>query len=273
MMDTIYLFFLLAFSGAFAVSSDIAIDIPKAFAFFFFHMLSRQEVDAPMEEMAPVVKAPIAYHLKYMDEFKVLEAGDAEASATNLVNCFVIEYTPLGNVAMAYDSNRESFVYYSDHIIPYRFLEVVARKYALTFHCKHLVVDLEEELKKVDKTLSVDATTSEKEDTPPEDATSSSGSLVEEKSEGDTSPPKRDVFAKFKTYNKSKSGPAPSNPKEQTNMAPPSDAVVAEKSNRYTCDGRFSSFMLLKIPAKKDVDERYTMTFADFKKMQKKNLL
>ena len=43
-----------------------------------------------------------------------------------LDNCYVIEKTPQGNVLMIYDNLRESFKYYSDSTIPYRYLEVVA---------------------------------------------------------------------------------------------------------------------------------------------------
>ena len=35
-----------------------------------------------------------------------------------LENCYVIEFTPLGNVLMKYDKNKESFKFYSDNIIP-----------------------------------------------------------------------------------------------------------------------------------------------------------
>jgi hypothetical protein len=64
-----------------------------------------------------------------------------------LQNCFVIEYTPLGNVLMLYDKKHESFKYYSDNAIPYRYLEVVARKYVKQFSCRPIFVDMEEELK------------------------------------------------------------------------------------------------------------------------------
>ena len=61
-------------------------------------------------------------------------------------NCYVIEKTPIGNVLMIYEKNRESFKYYSDSNIPYRYLEVVARKYVKLFGCRPIFVDMEEEL-------------------------------------------------------------------------------------------------------------------------------
>ena len=47
---------------------------------------------------------------------------------------FVMEMTPVGNVIMQYDGKKESFVYYSDNIVPFRFLETVSRKYMTTFN-------------------------------------------------------------------------------------------------------------------------------------------
>ena len=51
---------------------------------------------------------------------------------------YIIEYTPLGNVIMSYDSQNNSFKYYSDKIIPNNFLEVVSRKYVITNFTKIL---------------------------------------------------------------------------------------------------------------------------------------
>ena len=50
-----------------------------------------------------------------------------------LKNCYVIEKTPIGNVLMIYEKDRESFKYYSDCNIPYRYLEVIGRKYVKLF--------------------------------------------------------------------------------------------------------------------------------------------
>lgn len=44
--------------------------------------------------------------------------------------------------------------------------------------------------------------------------------------------------------------------------------ILKDKSNRYTCEGRFSNFAVLKKVDKKTLDKRLTMTFAEFKKMQ-----
>jgi len=63
-----------------------------------------------------------------------------------LKNNFVIENTPLGNVLMVYDNERGTFKFYSDNTVPYRYLEVVGRKYVKQFNCRPIFVDMEEEL-------------------------------------------------------------------------------------------------------------------------------
>ena len=58
--------------------------------------------------------------------------------------------TPAGPVLMAYDDPY--FMYYakSGSIIPYRFLDVVARKFVLDFDCLEIYNKLEEEKKEED---------------------------------------------------------------------------------------------------------------------------
>ena len=57
----------------------------------------------------------------------------------------VIENTPLGNVFMKYDSENESFDYWSDYKeISFKYLETVARKYVHMFRCADLYIGDEE---------------------------------------------------------------------------------------------------------------------------------
>lgn len=64
-------------------------------------------------------------------------------------NNSVMEYTPKGNVIMRYNHKEEVFEYYSDHEIPYSYLEVVARKYVKTFECGYLYINMNEHIEKV----------------------------------------------------------------------------------------------------------------------------
>jgi hypothetical protein len=51
-----------------------------------------------------------------------------------------MEMTPVGNVIMQYNLTKELFVYYSDNMVPFRYLETVARKYVCIFDCKELYI-------------------------------------------------------------------------------------------------------------------------------------
>jgi hypothetical protein len=55
-------------------------------------------------------------------------------------HAFVLENCPVGNVLMKYDSKKLSFEYYSDRVVPFRFLETIARKYAHNFHCADIYI-------------------------------------------------------------------------------------------------------------------------------------
>lgn len=65
----------------------------------------------------------------------------------NLKYSFVMEHTPIGNVLMYYDSVKEAFEYYSDNVVPYRYLDTVCRKYVIMNACRLLYVDISQELK------------------------------------------------------------------------------------------------------------------------------
>jgi hypothetical protein len=177
-----------------------------------------------------------------------------------LVNNFIMEKTPSGNVIMYYNNKRGSFEFYSDNTIPYRYLETVSRKYVKTFNCRYLYVDMENELNESDKLIKEQ-----------NDKKCLAKDVVQEETNK-----KKDVFAKFKGYNKESgtgrvnTAVAPKNsvPNNVKNRLAEDDAVVRLKmnANRYTCEGRLSNFNFLKVPDRKVVDKKYAMTFADFKK-------
>jgi len=183
-------------------------------------------------------------------------------------NNFIIEYTPLGNVLLFYNYEKLAFEYYSDLTIPYRYLETVSRKYILTYNYRPLYVDMEEELKEYERKLE------EKEKT---------------KSEPVVNNAKKQVFAKFKSYN-TEAGtgrvnkvPPPKNsiPQNMLNLSKNivkvdvngkdnnGKMLLKENANRYSYQGKFCNFNFLKKIDRKNVDKKYTLTFADFKKMNK----
>ena len=92
---------------------------------------------------------------------------------------------------------------------------------------------------------------------------------------------KKNVFAKFKSYNKeSGSGrvqtvPPPKNsiPHLNKNVITNSTnhsekMLLKDNANRYLCKGRFSNFNILQKVDRKKVDQKYALTFADFKKIK-----
>tara|TARA_A100001015_G_C14927154_1_gene686865 strand:+ start:738 stop:1373 length:636 start_codon:yes stop_codon:yes gene_type:complete len=56
----------------------------------------------------------------------------------------VCETTPGGDVILVYNKDTQQFIYYSNHEIPYRYLEVVVRKYVLSYNCVDLYTDIKQ---------------------------------------------------------------------------------------------------------------------------------
>jgi len=188
----------------------------------------------------------------------------------NHKNNIIIEKTPTGNVAMFYDSVSETFTYYSDNTIPYRFLEVVARKYVLVYNCIELYIDMEDELEKkklLDKQLK-DKKLEEIEYNQNQNQNNHSDKVE-----------KKSVFAKFKSYNKDagsgrvNNAPPPKNsiPSNNNFKSNAETCLLKEESNRYLCKGRFSNFNILQKVDRKKIDKKYALNFADFKKMTDSN--
>jgi hypothetical protein len=196
--------------------------------------------------------------------YEKAEKGVIEQRLEKLKKSFIMEKTPLGNVVMYYNVKRETFEYYSDSTIPYRFLEVVARKYVITFQCRPLYVIMEEELKKYEKKIELQK---EKQ-------------IQETKQLQQSQQIKKPIFAKFKSYNKEagsgrvNKAPPPKNSIPNTNTRKNSNNnnepfILKENANRYTYEGRFSNFSPLQKIERKQVDKKYAISFSDFKKMQK----
>jgi hypothetical protein len=165
----------------------------------------KERVKILLEEKATVISE---YNKKYVytDEGKKEVMVEAMNLATKyvinkrldkLINCYVIEKTPLGNVLMIYNNNRTTFSYYSDSNIPYRYLEVVARKYVKTFACRPIFIDMDEELKKAEEKWELKRIEKEQKKEEKrkkiEELKSQKQQIVEQK---------KSVFAKFKSYNK-----------------------------------------------------------------------
>jgi hypothetical protein len=180
-----------------------------------------------------------------------------------LKNCYVMENTPNGNVLMRYDVDSENFYYYSDSSIPYRYLEVVARKYVKQFDCRPIFIDMEEEL-----LLFEERWKAHQEKKLEKEMNNKKETNVENPE------PKKNVFAKFKSYNKnvgvnsSMVGP-PKNSIPNKSSQKKKESVktlLKEKANRYKYAGKFCNFQFLKNVNKSVFNKKLAITFADFKR-------
>ena len=200
-----------------------------------------------------------------------------------LMNCFIMETTPIGNVLMNYDKKTETFKYYSDYNVPYRYLETIARKFVITFHCKPLYIDMEEELKLFEEKWEKKQQ-SNTETLPNTETVSNTEALpnTETVSNTETITNKKNVFAKFKSYNK-KADPSLKNVQSKNNDNNTNNninihqvkkekenqkAKLKENANRYTHGGKFANFSFLKKADKTVYNKKLAFSYADFKKAQ-----
>lgn len=220
--------------------------------FSFCYVKQEQElVNSKKEEEIIVVKKEEKYEDKYLEKSKQMGRNELTLEQIKqLKNNIVLEKTPLGNVLIFYNFEKESYSYYSDFNIPYRYLETIARKYIITFNCAHLYVFSDEELEKL-LTIQQEKEIDE---------------IVEKKilkKEHTLS-----VFAKFKDYNKNISmtttisQPSKQNNKQSINMK---KIPIKEKSNRYTYEGKLSNYSFIKKVSPKDINKQLQLSYSDYK--------
>ena len=231
-----------------------------------FLLLEKSE---PEQSQDPIIeKALEKYEDKYLELYRKTESTlCSDEKIEGLKNTILMENTPLGNVIMYYDKSRETFIYYSDSNIPYRYLEVISRKYVIMNDCKQIHVDMEQEINEAQEKLEQKKQEEEEKKKQIEQQQQNpdenhSSTIV-----------KKDVFAKLKKYNTNtslKSSGIPTDNKSiskknvQENNKP---LILKENANRYSCEGKLVNFSFLKKVDKKVVDKRYAMNFSDFKKM------
>jgi len=210
--------------------------------------------------VVPVVQKK--YEDKYLKEYQSrLETGDKKLTETQinaLKNNFILEKTPIGCVTMCFNYNSDnvdtsSFVYYSDHSIPYNYLDTLARKYVITFNCLNLYIDTSKEKEKV---------LQQKTDT--KKPTQIKEPIKNPIKEPET---KKSVFANLKSYNKDSL-----KVKIESNNNEINATNKEVKINRYTSGGKISNFNFIKKVDKHLVNKNYSLSFADFKKMKNKNI-
>jgi hypothetical protein len=225
------------------------------FSFYFFEStIKKEEVKEEVKEVEEVVEVKEVklerYENKYLEKSKQIEKKQlTNEQLEKLTTSLLLEKTPLGNVLMFYNNKKESFCYYSDHNIPYYFLEPIARKYIIMFDCAILYVFLDEELEKI-----------KEEEKKEEEQEEKKYCIFEKKKE------EKDcrVFAKFKNYNKgnsmqsTKTSPLKQHKVQPINMK---NIPIKARTNRYTYEGKLMNFSFLQKVNKKD-----NISYSDFKR-------
>ena len=97
----------------------------------------------------------IKYEDKYLKEYNDLEEKEYSKKALEtLRDCVVEEETEkYGLIKIMYNIEKNQFFYYTDRIksVPYSILDVVARKYVIENNCKCIFIDINDELKLLEK--------------------------------------------------------------------------------------------------------------------------
>lgn len=183
-----------------------------------------------------------AYKNKYYDDFDKLEKKEMnKEQVKSMINNVLYENTPRGRVLMYYDSDKESFMYYCDtKDLPYLFLETVARKYALVYDCKDIVIDIKNELLEAIKVRDDN-----------KEADKNKNQIDDKKSKG--------IYANFKNYNV----------KGVNAKNTSTRSIICDNSNRYSYKGKVNEYSILKTDDYKSKKET-PMSYEKFKEMMNK---
>jgi hypothetical protein len=187
-----------------------------------------------------------SYENKYYDKYDEMESEDLDEDyVKTLKNNVLYEMTPKGRIIMYYDFEKESFIYYCDtKDVPYLYLETVARKYALTYHSKKIVVYIKRELDAAKETNIAN------------DNKSKAQALVDAKKTDN-------LFASFKSYNRKGTGGSKTMNKK---------FILRQNANRYSYSGKVNTYSFLKRNEYKIEKPMDKMDYETFKKlMAKKN--
>lgn len=177
------------------------------------------------------------YENKYLNKYKKLHLKEHTDEYLNkLVNNFIIEITPIGNVVMNYNHYKNSFEYFSNNTIPFRYLETISRKYVITYDCKCIFIDLNKEIEEANKIND-----------------KIKDLKIKPKMKINVNP--TEIMKDYKGLN----GPTPK-------LEQPFIAV--KNSNRYTHKGRFSDFKITKFVQRSDVDKSLKLSFKEWNNLK-----
>ena len=202
----------------------------------------------------------IPYTLKYYDKFNNLPNKElSKEYIKSLLTNIVFETTPKGNIIMYYDYHKESFIYYCDvRYIPYLYLETVARKYAINFNCKKLVVDIKKEIEYIEsknKKIIEKQNEKNKENNKENNKDNNKNTNMIKKDS--------DIFASFKSYRVGNSNSSSSSSKKKY--------VVPESANMYSYYGKIKEYNFIKKNDYKIEKPLDKLDYKTFKNMEETN--
>ena len=210
------------------------------------------------------------YEAGYLDELGALEDDDvrvkdgksdfSQLEKERLSKGKVEDETPFGPILMSYCVDDETYWYYTDNkSIPYKTLDAVARQFAVKYSCKRICVNYKEEWEKA-KAFAI----AEQEAEESAAIAAAKGDASKELQEVERP---RDVFVKFKKYNKTveKDAHETKNNARKDSIKRRRYRISAERSNRFTHKGRIADYVDPTIPKSEPVK---SLSFADFKTKQ-----
>lgn len=282
------IFFFCFFYYSLYLSKIVCFKIYNTFYFFIFNKKETQKLEDKKTNV--LSKKEILYEDKYKEKFEKKEEKKLnQEDLQNLKNNHIIEYTPLGNVLMFYKYDKNdtddlsSFIFYSDHTIPYRYLETVARKYCITYNCKIVYVDIEKQLKELkenEKQIKIEEELNKNE----KQIKIEEEELLKKKQDNcennNSFQNSKSVFAKFKTYNKNTeitnanvishvSNKNNQNMNKSINyiQTNKTNQFVKENANRFTYLGKFVNFSFIKTEKERKIEKN--ISYKDYKKITK----
>jgi len=175
----------------------------------------------------------------------------------NYINLYVHEETSRGKVTMTYNSDTESFWYWTNNKnMNYRILDTVARKFSLDYNCKQICVSYKDELNNAYNKIE-------------EEKKNKIKALEELENTGENTGENKkvNVYAQFKSYNVKSSNNA-----SEENTSDKKKYVLADKANRFSYKGDIDCFEKSQNKEKENSNEaeggsQSKMDFATFKKM------
>ena len=211
---------------------------------------------------------------KTVEEFVKIEGITADADAAEGADANSdeekedcddeVEKEDLKKIIMTYNNETESFWYYKDYStkILYPILDMVARKFVITYDCKDLYVSLAP----TDiLTSALVATVEEVKSVAPADAALAPADAAVSPAVKEEVPVVKSIFAKFKMYN---SEPAlPSTTKNNTTTPTTPTPHIIKKTNQFKYKGKLKDFS----PTTDLVDTETKIDYASFKKQYNLN--